>query len=118
MLPPSASQLTWPVKKGNAQRLPDLFPIYEKLGGRDAIKEIVERRRESDKRLSPSTMRMWKRKGKIPGNICQLLQAECQARNIEFSVPYDFEISGEIIKNAVIEREKETLQFLDSKKDS
>lgn len=108
--------LTAGVKKRNGSIMPEAFTIYEKLGGKAAVREIVSRRRQSDKMLSLSTMRMWKRKGRIPGNICQLLQAECQERNIWFSVPSDFEtIPGDSFKNVGCETQKEG-SILDAKK--
>lgn len=102
--------LTAGVKKRNGSIMPEAFPIYEKLGGKAAVREIVSRRRQSDKMLSLSTMRMWKRKGRIPGNICQLLQAECQERNIWFSVPSDFETTtGDSLRDVSVKiaQEKE-----------
>ncbi len=108
--------LTAGVKKRNGSIMPEAFPIYDKLGGKAAVREIVSRRRQSDKALSLSTMRMWKRKGRIPGNICQLLQAECQERSIWFSVPSDFEvIPGDSFRNVVVENQKEGTN-LDAKK--
>lgn len=60
------------------------FPIEDKLGGMDAVLDVIEKVR--GKRPSSHSVRAWKLARKIPAINAMVLMAECQKRGIPFDL--------------------------------
>lgn len=65
-----------------------MFKIFEKLGGEDAVLEILQRARPriSGKPLpNMPALRQWKSRRRIPSINVEILQLEAEQRGIEWS---------------------------------
>jgi len=59
------------------------FPIVQKLGGRQAV---FERLQKAGRKIETvHAIRMWIARGKIPGDAQRLLMAECEQAEIPYS---------------------------------
>jgi hypothetical protein len=64
-----------------------MFPIVEKLGGRDAVLEVLDRRLPRSTPRGPHTVIKWVTNKEIPARCRWALAEECSARGIL----YDFD---------------------------
>lgn len=65
-----------------------MFTIYSKLGGRDAVLDLIEKARADRKSPRPTEFAeaAWRAKGALPGSIVTVLMEECERRGIPYSL--------------------------------
>lgn len=55
------------------------FPIITRLGGRDAVSDLLANR------IKPNAVRMWHVRGRIPSDMQLLLMAEAERRGFPYT---------------------------------
>jgi hypothetical protein len=60
------------------------FPIFEKLGGEARAMDLIEQR--MNWRPSPSSLKKWRRQGRISSKVGLELSAQCSLLGIPFDV--------------------------------
>ena len=74
-----------------------MFTIYDKLGGKEAAFDVIEAARPHFDKFSARPTEhaeaVWKRTGRLPATIAQILMTECDKRGIEYTMA-DFRISA------------------------
>lgn len=70
-----------------------MFTIYTKLGGRDAVLDLIAQARADRKSPRPTEFAeaSWRAKGALPGTIVTVLMEECDRRGVPYSLA-DFRI--------------------------
>ena len=65
-----------------------MFTIYTKLGGRDAVLDLIEKSRSDRKSPRPTEFAeaAWRAKGALPGSIVTVLMEECERRGVPYSL--------------------------------
>jgi hypothetical protein len=61
----------------------DAFPIIDKLGGREAVLEALQRGGSNIRSIH--AIRMWSARGSIPGDAVAILMAEAERLGIKYS---------------------------------
>ena len=64
-----------------------MFPIFDKLGGKDAALDVIAAARShfDSPRPTHHAEKIWRREGRLPSVIMDILWEECERRGIECS---------------------------------
>lgn len=73
-----------------------MFAIFDKLGGKDAALDVIAAARAHLESPRPThhAEKVWRREGKLPGIIVEILMEECERRGIAYSLS-DFRLASE-----------------------